>query len=135
MRLTDHKTVGLQYGLTALFFLLVGFLLMILMRWQLAWPGQPLPGWMAPWLGEANAPGGVMLPEFYNQLVAMHGTMMVFLAVVPLAAGAFGNYFVPLQIGADVMAFPRLNALSFWLYLAGGLVMVARFFIEGGAPN
>ncbi|MDO8680685.1 MAG: cbb3-type cytochrome c oxidase subunit I, partial [Acidobacteriota bacterium] len=135
MRVTDHKTVGLQYGLTALFFLLVGFLLMILMRWQLAWPGQPLPGWMAPWLGEANAPGGVMLPEFYNQLVAMHGTVMVFLAVVPLAAGAFGNYFVPLQIGADEMAFPRLNALSYWLYLAGGLVMVASFFIEGGAPN
>jgi len=135
VRVTDHKTVGLQYGLTALFFLLVGFLLMILMRWQLAWPGQPLPGWMAPWLGEANAPGGVMLPEFYNQLVAMHGTVMVFLAVVPLAAGAFGNYFVPLQIGADEMAFPRLNALSYWLYLAGGLVMVASFFIEGGAPN
>ena len=135
MRLTDHKTVGLQYGLTALFFLLVGFLLMIVMRWQLAWPGQPLPGWIAAGLGEANAPGGVMLPEFYNQLVAMHGTVMVFLAVVPLAAGAFGNYFVPLQIGADEMAFPRLNALSYWLYLAGGLVMVASFFVEGGAPN
>ena len=135
MRLTDHKTVGLQYGLTALFFLLVGFLLMILMRWQLAWPGHPLPGWMAASLGEANAPGGVMLPEFYNQLVAMHGTVMVFLAVVPLAAGAFGNYFVPLQIGAGEMAFPRLNALSYWLYLAAGLVMVASFFIEGGAPN
>ena len=135
MRWTDHKTVGLQYGLTALFFLLVGFLLMILMRWQLAWPGQPLPGWIAPWLGEANAPGGVMLPEFYNQLVAMHGTVMVFLAVVPMAAGGFANYFVPLQIGADEMAFPRLNALSYWLYLAGGLVMVASFFVEGGAPN
>ena len=133
--LTDHKTVGLQYGLTALFFLLVGFLLMILMRWQLAWPGQPLPAWLAAALGEANAPGGIMLPEFYNQLVAMHGTVMVFLAVVPLAAGAFGNYFVPLQIGADEMAFPRLNALSYWLYLAGGLVMVASFFVEGGAAN
>ena len=129
MRWTDHKTVGLQYGLTALFFLLVGFLLMILMRWQLAWPGQPMPGWMAAGLGEANAPGGVMLPEFYNQLVAMHGTVMVFLAVVPLAAGAFGNYLVPLQIGAGEMAFPRLNVLSYWLYLAGGLVMVASFFV------
>ena len=135
MRWTDHKTVGLQYGLTALFFLLVGFLLMIVMRWQLAWPGQPLPGWIAAALGDANAPGGVMLPEFYNQLVAMHGTVMVFLAVVPLAAGAFGNYFVPLQIGAGEMAFPRLNALSYWLYLAGGLVMVASFFVEGGAAN
>ena len=72
------------------------------------------------WLGEANAPGGIMLPEFYNQLVAMHGSVMVFLAVVPLAAGAFANYFVPHQIGAPEMAFPRLNALSYWLYLARG---------------
>ena len=135
MRWTDHKTVGLQYGLTALFFLLVGFLLMILMRWQLAWPGQPLPAWLVPMLGEANAPGGIMLPEFYNQLVAMHGSVMVFLAVVPLAASAFGTYVVPLQIGANGVAFPRLSALSYWLYLAGGLVMLASFFVEGGAPN
>ncbi len=135
MRWTDHKTVGLQYGLTALFFLLVGFLLMILMRWQLAWPSQLLPAWLAPMLGEANAPGGIMLPEFYNQLVAMHGSVMVFLAVVPLAAAAFGTYFVPLQIGANTVAFPRLSALSYWLYLAGGLVMLASFFVEGGAAN
>jgi cytochrome c oxidase subunit 1 len=135
VRWTDHKTVGLQYGLTALVFLLVGFLLMILMRWQLAWPGQPLPGWIAAILGEANAPSGIMLPEFYNQLVAMHGSVMVFLAVVPLAAGAFANYFVPLQIGAPEMAFPRLNALSFWLYLVAGVIMVASFFVEGGAAR
>ena len=69
MRWTDHKTVGLQYGFTALLFLLAGFLLMILMRVQLAWPGQPLPQWMAMLLGESNAPGRIMLPEFYNQLV------------------------------------------------------------------
>ena len=135
MRWTDHKTVGLQYGLTALGFLLIGFLLMMLMRWQLAWPGQPLPSWLAMWLGNANAPGGIMLPEFYNQLVAMHGTVMVFLAVVPLAAGAFANYFVPLHIGAPDMAFPRLNALSYWLYLVAGLIMVVSFFVEGGAAN
>ena len=135
MRWTDHRTVGLQYGLTSLGFLLVGFLLMILMRWQLAWPGQPLPSWIAMLLGEANAPGGIILPEFYNQLVAMHGSVMVFLAVVPLAAGAFANYFVPLQIGAPEMAFPRLNALSYWLYLVAGLIMVASFFVPGGAAN
>jgi cytochrome c oxidase subunit 1 len=135
VRWTDHKTVGLQYGLTALVFLLVGFLLMLLMRWQLAWPGQPMPSWIAALLGESNAPGGVMLPEFYNQLVAMHGTVMVFLAVVPLAAGAFANYFVPIQIGAPEMAFPRLNALSFWLYLVAGVIMVASFFVEGGAAR
>jgi cytochrome c oxidase subunit 1 len=132
---TDHKTVGLQYAVTSSLFLVVGFLLMLLMRWQLAWPGQPLPAWLVPLLGDANTPGGIMLPEFYNQLVAMHGSVMVFLAVVPLAAGAFANYFVPLQIGAGEMAFPRLNAASYWIYLAAGLVMVASFFVEGGAPN
>ena len=75
----------------------------------------------------------MLLPEFYNQLGAMHGTIMVFLAVVPLAVGAFGNYLVPLMIGAPDMAFPRLNMLSYWLYLAGGLVMIAGFFLPGGA--
>jgi cytochrome c oxidase subunit I len=135
VRWTDHKTVGLQYGVTSLGFLLVGFLLMILMRWQLAWPGQPIPSWIAWLLGESNAPGGIMLPEFYNQLVAMHGTVMVFLAVVPLAAGAFANYFVPAQVGAPEMAFPRLNALSYWIYLAAGVIMVSSFFIEGGAAR
>ena len=127
--------MGIQYGVTALGFLLVGFLLMILMRWQLAWPGQPLPSWLAMWLGDANAPGGIMLPEFYNQLVAMHGSVMVFLAVVPLAAGAFANYFVPPMVGAPEMAFPRLNALSYWLYLGAGVIMVASFFVEGGAAR
>ncbi|MGE3277515.1 MAG: cbb3-type cytochrome c oxidase subunit I [Vicinamibacterales bacterium] len=135
MRLTDHKTVGLQYGVTALLFLLVGFLLMLLMRWQLAWPTQPLPDAVARLLGELNAPSGYMLPEFYTQLVAMHGTVMIFLAVVPLASSAFGNYLVPLQIGATDMAFPRLNAASYWIYLAGGITMVASFFVEGGAAN
>lgn len=135
VRWTDHKTVGLLYGFTSLVFLAIGFILMILMRWQLAWPGQPLPAWIAVSLGEANAPGGIMLPEFYQQLVAMHGTVMVFLAVVPLAAGAFANYFVPLQIGADDMAFPRLNAASYWIYLIAGVLMVTSFFVEGGAPN
>ncbi len=108
---------------------------MILMRIQLAWPGQPLPAWIAPFLGEANAPGGIILPEFYNQLVAMHGSVMVFLAVVPLAAAAFATYFVPLQIGAPGMAFPRLSALGYWLYLAAGVVMIASFFVEGGSAR
>ena len=78
----DHKVVGLQYALTSLFFLLIGFSLAILFRWQLAYPGQPVPI-VGRWLGELNAPGGMMLPEFYNQLVAMHyGTIMMFIAVV-----------------------------------------------------
>jgi cytochrome c oxidase subunit 1 len=131
---TDHKVIGLQYGFTSLFFLLVGFALVILIRWQHAFNGQPLP-FLGALLGETNAPGGVIAPEFYNQLGAMHGTIMVFLGVVPLAFGAFGNYIVPLQIGAPDMAFPRLNATSYWLFLAGGLVMLFSFFVPGGAAN
>jgi len=130
----DHKVIGLQYALTSLCFLLIGFSLAVVFRWQLAYPGQPVPI-IGRWLGELNAPGGVVLPEFYNQLVAMHGTIMVFLAVVPLSVGAFGNYLIPLQIGAPDMAFPRLNMASYWTYLAGGVVMLVSFFVPGGAPN
>jgi cytochrome c oxidase subunit 1 len=135
MHLTDHKTVGLQYALTALVFLLLGFLLMLVMRWQLAWPTSPLPPIFAAVVGASNAPSGYMLPEFYNQLVAMHGTVMIFLAVVPMLVGAFANYLVPLQVGARDMAFPRLNAASYWLYLAAGIVMAVSFFVPGGAAN
>src|SRR6185503_6913388 len=92
---TDHKWIGIQYAVTALCFLLLGFTFMLLMRYQLAWPGKPFHPWIAKFLGATNAPGGIMLPEFYNQLGAMHGTIMVFLAIVPLAVGAFGNYVVP----------------------------------------
>jgi len=131
---TDHKTIGLQYGITALVFLLLGFGMMLLMRWQLAYPGQELPV-IGKWFGENNMPGGIMLPEFYNQLGAMHGTIMVFLGVVPLAVGAFGNYIVPLQIGAPDMCFPKLNMTSYWAYFIGGVVMLASFFLPGGAAN
>ena len=131
---TDHKVIGLQYAFTSLAFLLLGFCLILLVRWQLAFPMHPIP-LVGGALGDANAPGGVMLPEFYAQLGAMHGTIMVFLAVVPLAVGAFGNYLVPLMIGAPDMAFPRLNAWSYWLYLSAGVVMLASFFLPGGAAN
>jgi len=130
----DHKVIGLQYLITSLVFLFFGFTLMMLMRWQLAYPGQPIPI-IGKWLGEMNAPGGIMLPEFYNQLGAMHGTIMVFLGVVPLAVGAFGNYIVPLQIGAPDMAFPKLNMASYWTYLVGGITMLSSFFMPGGAAN
>ena len=102
---TDHKTIGIQYGISALCFMLFGFILMMIMRWQLAYPGEVIP-YIGKFLGESRAPGGIMLPEFYNELGAMHGTIMVFLAVVPLGVGFFGNLIVPLQIGAPDMAFP-----------------------------
>ena len=85
---TDHKTIGIQYGLTALVFLLVGFFLMLAMRWQLAYPGQPLP-LIGRFFSPQNAflPGGAMSPDLYNSFGAMHGTIMIFLGVVPLALG------------------------------------------------
>ncbi len=132
----DHKVIGIQYGITSLLFLFFGFTLMMLMRWQLAYPGQPFPwSWLSGLLGDMRMPEGIMLPEFYNQLGAMHGTIMVFLGVVPLAVGAFGNYVMPLQIGAPDMAFPKLNMTSYWVYFLGGVTMLVSFFVPGGAAN
>jgi cytochrome c oxidase subunit 1 len=108
---TDHKVIGIQYGITGLVFLFFGFCLMMLMRWQLAFPGKAIP-LIGGLFGEGRAPGGVMLPTFYNELGAMHGTIMVFLGVVPLAVGGFGNFVLPLQIGAPDMSFPRINTAS-----------------------
>src|SRR5215510_5852122 len=116
---TDHKVIGIQYAVTGLLFLLFGFSLMMLMRWQLAYPGVPLP-LIGALFGEARMPGGTMLPEFYNELGAMHGTIMVFLGVVPLAVGGFGNFVLPLQIGAPDMAFPKINMVSYWCLFLGG---------------
>ena len=130
----DHKVIGIQYGFTSLLFLLFGFTLMMIMRWQLAYPGAPIPI-IGSWLGEDRAPQGIMLPEFYNQLGAMHGTIMVFLGIVPLAVGAFGNYVMPLQIGAPDMAFPKLNMMSYWVYFLGGVTMLSSFIMPGGAAN
>ena len=131
---TDHKVIGIQYSVTALFFLLFGFSLMMMMRWQLAFPTDPMPI-IGGLLNDASASGGIILPEFYNQLGAMHGTIMVFLGVVPLAVGGFGNYILPLQIGAPDMAFPRINMASYWFFFVGGVVMLASFFVPGGAAN
>jgi cytochrome c oxidase subunit 1 len=131
---TDHKVIGIQYALTGLIFLLFGFSLMMLMRWQLAYPEAPLP-LIGQLFGQSRMPGGVMLPEFYNELGAMHGTIMVFLGVVPLAVGGFGNFVLPLQIGAPDMAFPKLNMFSYWSFFLGGVTMLASFFVPGGAAQ
>ncbi|HEX5220784.1 MAG TPA: cbb3-type cytochrome c oxidase subunit I [Verrucomicrobiae bacterium] len=144
---TDHKVIGIQYGITALSFLLFGFFLMLCMRWSIAegtkmaatagYMAQPIPivgGLLEALLGDV-AKGGVMSPDLYNSFGAMHGTIMVFLAIVPLAFGAFGNYVVPLQIGAPDMAFPRVNMASYQFYFLGGIVMFVSFFIPGGAAQ
>ncbi len=128
----DHKVIGIQYGVTSLLFLLFGFGLMAVMRYQLAYPETVIP-FIGQWLFAES--GGIMLPENYNTFGAMHGTIMIFLGVVPLAVGAFGNYLVPLQIGAPDMAFPKLNAASYWTYFVGGVVMMASFFTPEGAAR
>ena len=130
---TDHKVIAKQFMFVSLFFLLVGGLLATMMRWQLGFPSQPMPGGGV--LPETMAPGGVLLPEFYNSLVTMHGTIMIFFAIMPLLVGLFGNLLIPLQIGAPDMAFPRLNMASFWLAVPAGIVMLASFAVEGGAAG
>ncbi len=134
---SDHKTIGIQYGVTALIFLMIGFLLMMCMRWQIAYPGKPIPvvgALLEKLLGDVAA-GGIMSPDLYNTFGAMHGTIMVFLAIVPLAFAAFGNYVVPLMIGAPDMCFPRINMASYQCYFVGGVIMLASFFIPGGAAQ
>jgi cytochrome c oxidase subunit 1 len=133
---TDHKMIGIQYSITALLFMLFGFMLVLMMRWQLAYPEQPLP-FIGKFFSEDNPflPGGVLVPEFYNSLGAMHGTIMVFLGIVPLAVGGFVNYVMPLQIGAPDMAFPKLNMASYWVYFIGGIIMLYSFILPGGAAN
>ncbi|MBC8196832.1 MAG: cbb3-type cytochrome c oxidase subunit I [Candidatus Marinimicrobia bacterium] len=123
----DHKVIGIQYGITALLFLFFGFVLMMIMRWQLAFPDTPVP-----FVGSLLSETGLLSPDMYNAFGAMHGTIMIFLGVVPLIVGAFGNYLVPLQVGAPDMAFPKLNMLSYWSFFIGGVIMVASFFMEGG---
>jgi len=130
---TDHKIIGIQFLFLSLFFLLVGGLLAMQMRWQLAYPGQPMPGGSI--LPESMAPGGILLPEYYIQLVTMHGTFMVFFAIMPLLVGVYANFLIPLKIGAHDMAFPRINMASFWTaFLAGG-VMLASLFVPEGASR
>ena len=124
----DHKIIGIQYGITSLLFLLFGFTLMMIMRWQLAYPDTPVPI-----VGALLSEDKLLSPDMYNAFGAMHGTIMIFLGVVPILVGAFGNYVVPLQIGAPDMAFPKLNMASYWAYFVGGVIMFASFFMEGGA--
>ncbi len=131
---TDHKVIGIQYGITALCFLLFGLCLMLVMRWQIAHPFKAVPviGPLLAGIFGNEAAKGIVSPDLYNSFGAMHGTIMVFLAIVPLAFAAFGNYVVPLQIGAPDMAFPRINMASYQSYVIGGIIMFTSFFIPGG---
>ena len=120
----DHKVIGIQYLCLALFSVFVGMALSLLMRLHLGWP-------TAHW---SFFKGGLMTPEQYLALMTMHGTIMVFMVLTTAPQSGFGNYFLPIQIGAADMAFPVLNMLSFWTTLVALLVMIAAFFVSGGAP-
>jgi cytochrome c oxidase subunit I len=113
----DHKRIGVLYIVTAFLFFLAGGVMALLMRIQLA-----------------QADADFITRDAYNALFTLHGTTMIFLFVVPVLAG-FGNYLVPLMLGARDMAFPRLNAMSYWFFLAGGLVLMGSFFVDGGAAK
>jgi cytochrome c oxidase subunit I len=126
---TDHKMIARQFLFLGLFMMLIGGGLAIFMRWQLAWPETPVPG-----VGRFFWPDneGVISPAVYNMMFTMHATIMVFFVIMPILAGSFGNFLIPLMIGARDMAFPKLNMLSFWAGFVAGVLMLAGFFVEGG---
>src|SRR5437773_444091 len=119
----DHKVIGIQYWWLALVAVFVGMFLSLLMRFQLAWPSQKIPLW-----------GEIMTPEQYLALVTMHGTIMVFFVLTTAPQSGFGNFALPIQIGAADMAFPVLNMLSFWTTFVSFAVMCAAFFVVAGSP-
>jgi len=129
---TDHKVVAKQFLWTGLFFLLVGGALAYMIRWQWAYPSRPVPGLGPIFL---SGSGGAISPPAYTSVFTMHGLIMIFWAITPILIGAFGNYCIPLMIGARDMAFPRLNMLSFWTFALSGVLILLSFTAELGAAS
>src|SRR5436309_5741893 len=128
----DHKIIGIQFLFSGVIFLMIGGSLALLVRTQLAWPHSEIPI-LGKWLWPGNL-GHRMPPEFYNMLFSMHATIMIFFVIIPLLTGAFGNFTIPLMIGAKDMAFPKLNMMSYWFMWPAFAVILASFFVNGGAP-
>src|SRR6266545_3466112 len=126
----DHKVIGRQYLDLALVAVVTGMVLSWIMRFHLGWPETPVPGLGK--LAPNGAAGGVITPEYYLQLMTMHGTIMVFFVLTTAPFAGFGNYFLPIQVGAEDMAFPRINMMSFWVTLVAFLVLVASLFVAEG---
>ena len=127
---TDHKMIARQFLFLGLFMMILGGLMALMIRWQLAWPETQVPG--TRWIPEPFMTDGYMNPAFYNTLFTMHATIMIFFVIMPILVGCFGNFLIPLMIGARDMAFPVLNMLSFWVGAVAGVVMLAGFFVPGG---
>ena len=128
----DHKVIGKQYYGLALVAVFVGMFLSWLMRLHLIAPNAPI--WGLHLLSKVGAPGDVMTPEYYLSLMTMHGTLMVFFVLTNAPFAAFGNYFLPIQIGAEDMAFPRFNMMSFWTTFLAFCFLMAAFFVPDGPP-
>src|SRR6201988_1355334 len=127
---TDHKVIGIQYYHLALVAVVTGMVLSWLMRIHLGWTNAAIPGLQV--LSPNGAPGGVMTPEYYLQLMTMHGTIMVFFVLTTAPFAAFGNFFLPIQVGAEDMPFPRFNMMSFWVTFVSFLVMITSFLVPDG---
>ena len=131
----DHKMIARQFLFQGLFMIVVGALLAMLVRWQLAWPETAVPGLgfiPEPYIYPGPHGGGIIPPQTYNALFTMHATIMIFFVVMPIMVGTFGNFLIPLMIGAGDMAFPKLNMLSFWVAFVSGIVLLSSFFVSGG---
>jgi cytochrome c oxidase subunit 1 len=122
--------IARQFLFLGLFMMILGGLMALMVRWQLAWPETQVPG--TRWIPEPFMTDGYMNPAFYNTLFTMHATIMIFFVIMPILVGCYGNFLIPLMIGARDMAFPVLNMLSFWVGAVAGVVMLAGFFVPGG---
>src|SRR5436309_10168216 len=128
----DHKVIGIQFLFSGLIFLFLGGALALMVRIQIAWPNSQIPilsdlfpkSW-----------GHKMAPEFYNMLFSMHATVMIFFVIIPWLTGAFGNFLIPLQIGAKDMAFPKLNMCSYWMMWPAFVAMLISFTSFCGAAS
>ena len=129
---TDHKVIGIQFLFSGLIFFVLGGLLAMAIRWQLAWPWAPMPILsQVLWADQ----GFRMPPEFYNKLFTMHGTVMIFFVIIPILTGAFGNFLIPLMIGARDMAFPKMNMFSYWAMPFAFVAILNSFVVEGGSSE
>ena len=118
---TDHKMIGMQYLFTGMFMALIGGFAVYVFRMQVAFPGMSIPGY------------GRVTATDYNALVTTHGSVMIFWVAMPVLIAALGNFLIPLMIGCDDMVFPRLNRLSYQIFLLSVIVLIASFFVDGGA--
>src|SRR6202142_3590514 len=126
----DHKVIGKQYYALALLAVFVGMVLSWIMRLHLGWTNLAIPGLHL--LSKTGAPGDLMTPEYYLQLMTMHGTIMVFFVLTTAPFAAFGNFFLPIQVGAEDMPFPRFNMMSFWVTFTAFVVLISSFFVGDG---